>query len=161
MKKYYPKASVIKIYNIVGYLYVLLSIFLIIYQPAKNLDLLFQIGFNLVVIFVCYLQFFRSRRCNLVIMENSVDFNDGLLQRIRIPLDIIESIDYHSDLNFKLHIKNKRRTVIIPNVFSLVDQEDILLNMETFQSSIRINRLIKPDKLIRIDKSIGKGSFNE
>ena len=148
MKKFYPKKSIRNLYKITGIGAVGLLVVILVVQPFKDKNLLLNIilfGFTLLI---AILEFTRLKRCCLTIDKENITFNDGMLSRTKIPLDLVSKIQYHADLKFRFKLKKYNREVKINNIFSEEDQLEILSLIQKYRHNIKIEYLTRPDKII-------------
>ena len=150
MKKYYLKDEIKKHYKIVGILSVVVSIIILVLMFNKiwPINTIYKIAYIFMVIGLPILFITRSTRTELYIDDKEIYFNDGMLSRTRIPLNDIISIEYHPDLKFRFHLRNKKKVPSIPNVFSTDDQNEILAEIKRKRHRIKVMYLEKPEKLI-------------
>ena len=148
MKKFYPRKSIRNLYKITGIGAVGLLVVILVVQPFKDKNLLLNIilfGFTLMI---AILEFTRLKRCCLTIDKENITFNDGMLSRTKIPLDLVSKIQYHADLKFLFKLKKYNREVKINNIFSEEDQLEILSLIQKYRHNIKIEYLTRPDKII-------------
>ena len=148
MKKFYPRKSIRNLYKITGIGAVGLLVVILVVQPFKDKNLLLNIilfGFTLMI---AILEFTRLKRCCLTIDKENITFNDGMLSRTKIPLDLVSKIQYHADLKLRFKLKKYNREVKINNIFSEEDQLEILSLIQKYRHNIKIEYLTRPDKII-------------
>lgn len=148
MKSYYPKESLKKHYTIVGFGSIIAAIIVFILIPIGKIDNVQKIAFIGMLIGLPYLYVTRNKRVVLTIDREEITFNDGLLSRVRVPLDAIVYVEYHPDLKIRLKTNKKRKTVAIANVFSLEDQKEILDELKRRRHRIEIRYLERPNTVV-------------
>ena len=145
-------------YIIIGIVAVIFLVVVTIIKPFESFDISAKILFYGLTILIVILELTRYRRCVLKIDDEEIYFNDGMLNRTKVPLDLIESIEYHPDLKFRFKLKKHKRKVAMNNVFSIEDQEDILKTILKKRHNIKIIYLEKPKQLIsKTNDKIKKG----
>lgn len=135
-------------YILIGIIAVVFLVIVTIIKPFESFDISAKILFYGLTILIVVLELTRYRRCVLKIDDDEIYFNDGMLNRTKVPLDLIESIEYHPDLKFRFKLKKHKRKVAMNNVFSLEDQDDIIKTIVKKRHNIKIIYLEKPKHLI-------------
>jgi hypothetical protein len=148
MKTYYSKESIQHLYLVVGVGFSCLLIYLLISKNSIQMPAATHFMVCVLVAMMAAMHLVRPKTCRLEINDEELYFNDGLLNRTTIPLDLIKSIDYHPDLKFRFTLKKHHRQVKMTNVFSEEDQKEILALIRKKRHNITVNYLERPEHII-------------
>lgn len=157
MKTFYPSEKVQKHYKMIGICSIIVAVIILLITPFGKINSIQKILFILILIALPTLFITRNKRIILTIDSEALYFNDGMLSKTRIPLDMIKKVEYHPDLKIRVYTFKNKKAITILNVFSLDDQKEILDYLQSKRHRIKIVYLEKPEKIINIEKYDKKG----
>lgn len=147
-REFYASEKVKKHYTIVGICSIIVAIVILFVIPLGKINNIQKVVFILLLIALPILYLTRNKRMILIIDKEKLYFNDGLLSKVQVPLDMIESVQYHPELKFRVKLFKKNKPITIMNVFTLDDQKEILNTLQSKRHRIKIEYLQKPEKII-------------
>ncbi len=147
-KKFYPSEKVKKHYRIVGICSVIAAMIILLITPFGGINNIQKVLFILILIGLPVLYTTRNKRVILTIDQERIYFDDGLLGKVDVPLDMIEYVEYNPQLKFRLKTFKRRKPIVVMNVFSLADQQEILKTIQAKRHRIKIVYLERPDKIV-------------
>lgn len=127
MKTYHAKKAVKNLYYFVGAFFCAVAVLVIAVKPLHYASMVENALVYVFVLMLAILTALRPSKCRLLIDKKMLNFYDGLLGHVEVPLKNIRRVEWNPKIRIRLYtdLRGGKKVVRIPNIFSEKDIEEI------------------------------------